>query len=147
MPWLNWKKENDSILWVGSRDGCFTTKLAHESILQAQEHPLRLLLKAIYYWHDPEQVRYLFWKIAMGILPTNGLRSVRWHTTNNANCSLRHIDSNLHILRECRYVREVWNPMQGGLCPNQAGMTTFILKGGKSRNACTTWSKFCLKNY
>lgn len=111
-------KREDRVAWKLAKDGCFTSKLAYESLLDVSLNFSNPVLKLIWAWKGPERYRLHLWKVFYGILVTNDFR-FRRGIASSASCSVcnRGEETLFHLLRDCDIAQQVWTFVSDGILP------------------------------
>lgn len=110
---------NDRIAWKPSKDGCFSTGSAYESILELEGVPDNSLFKSIFRWSGSERIRVHLWKLAQGAIITNAWRQRRG-LTGVSTCPMCGTEDEdlVHMTRDCRGATQVWNFLADNQLPH-----------------------------
>ncbi|CAN0926318.1 Putative ribonuclease H protein At1g65750 [Linum grandiflorum] len=100
----------DSIIWGLEPSGKFSIKTAYLLLKELQEEASDQRWKGVWRWQGPNKIRHFLWLASHDRLLTNEERGRR-HLTNQVLCSFcsSHTESCIHVLRDCRFARQVWS--------------------------------------
>ncbi|CAN1726177.1 Putative ribonuclease H protein At1g65750 [Linum perenne] len=107
----------DQWTWGEEKNGKFSIKSAYNLIHDLPGIQTTETWRSVWRWKGPNRIRFFLWLATHGRLMTNSARQRR-KMTDDASCSLCHgVDETIgHVLRDCRFAKEVWNQMQDFDC-------------------------------
>ncbi|CAN1168444.1 Putative ribonuclease H protein At1g65750 [Linum perenne] len=107
----------DDWCWGGESNGHFSIKSAYE-LLRSNVQAADTLWDKIWRWKGPARVNHFLWLAAQNKLLTNSQR-VKRKIASDGSCGYCQDESEdvIHILRDCRFAKEVWE-LSGIQAPN-----------------------------
>lgn len=110
-PPSNREPNEDQLFWNLSMNGKFTIKSAYFSLINSCNNRTHLkpLWRLVWRWRGPERIRSFIWLVVHNRAITNEIRYKR-HMNGSPNCRYGSgdIETILHVLRDCKWAREVW---------------------------------------
>ncbi|CAN1178992.1 Putative ribonuclease H protein At1g65750 [Linum perenne] len=98
----------DQWVWGLDSKGKFTIKSAYNMLQNS--NPLNNQWSSVWCWRGPNRVRFFLWLAFQDKLLTNNQRARR-NLSTDASCATCQcpIEDVLHIIKDCRFAREVWS--------------------------------------
>ncbi|KAJ1415138.1 Ribonuclease H domain [Sesbania bispinosa] len=110
----------DSVAWSGTSNGVFSTRSAYELVSCKADSTPDPIWKAVWRWRGPERARCFMW-LVLNKGPKTKHKGFRCGLYDSDVCPvcLQHIETPLHVLRDCLNAKNVWSSLGGtNLPPN-----------------------------
>ncbi|CAN1761920.1 Putative ribonuclease H protein At1g65750 [Linum perenne] len=143
----------DDWCWGGESNGHFSIKSAYE-LLRSNVQAADTLWDKIWRWKGPARVNHFLWLAAQNKLLTNSQR-VKRKIASDGSCGYCQDESEdvIHILRDCRFAKEVWelsgiqasNP-QAWQVQRQEWLRIGITSAESTRFGLTCWALWKARN-
>jgi len=110
-PPPNRESNEDQLFWDLSMNGEFTIKSAYFPLINSCDNQTHLkpLWRLVWRWRGLERIRSFLQLIVHNRAMTNEIRYKRHRSGSpNCHCGSGDIETILHVLRDCKWAREVW---------------------------------------
>ena len=104
---------DDEFVWDRSNHGGFSIKSALTLVRNESTEASDGLWREIWRTSIPQRLRFFLWLATHDRLMTNAFRATRGLTSDPGCKACPHeVETTMHILRDCKYARDVWNSLR-----------------------------------